>query len=80
MKLKWHANMNGRMMEKREVHTKSPRPRPLTGRALRLSSAALYESRSTIRTQCSDAISAYARHVKFNLSIPRVQLFCTRCI
>ena len=34
----------------------------------------LYDSRSTFRSQCSEAaISAYARLVKFNLSILRVQ-------
>ena len=33
----------------------------------------LYDSRSTFRSQCSEAISAYARLVKFNPSIPRVQ-------
>ena len=29
---------------------------------------------------CSEAMSVHARLVKYNLSIPRVQLFCTRCI
>ena len=33
----------------------------------------LYDSCSTFRSPCSEAISAYARLVKFNLSIPRVQ-------
>ena len=33
----------------------------------------LYYSRSTFRSQCSEAISAYARLVKFNPSIPHVQ-------
>ena len=33
----------------------------------------LYDSRSTFRSQCSEAISAYARLVKFNPSILRVQ-------
>ena len=33
----------------------------------------LYDSHSTFRSQCSEAISAYARLVKFNPSIPRVQ-------
>ena len=33
----------------------------------------LYDSRSTFRSQCSEAISAYARLFKFNPSIRRVQ-------
>ena len=33
----------------------------------------LYDSRSTFRSQCCEAISAYARLIKFNLSILRVQ-------
>ena len=33
----------------------------------------LYDSRSIFRSQCSEAISSYARLVKFNLSILRVQ-------
>ena len=33
----------------------------------------LYDSRSTFRSQCSEAISVYARLVKFNPSIPHVQ-------
>ena len=33
----------------------------------------LYDSRSTFRSQCSEAISAYARLVKFNPSIQHVQ-------
>ena len=33
----------------------------------------LYDSRSTFRSPCSEAISADARLVMFNLSIPRVQ-------
>ena len=33
----------------------------------------LYDSHSTFRSPCSEAISAYARLVKFNLSILRVQ-------
>ena len=33
----------------------------------------LYDSRSTFRSQCSEAISAYARLVKFNPSILHVQ-------
>ena len=36
-------------------------------------SCPLYDSRSTFRSQCSEAISAYARLVKFNPSILRVQ-------
>ena len=37
----------------------------------------LYDSRSTFRSPCSEAISVYAWLVKYNLSIPCVQLFCT---
>ena len=33
----------------------------------------LYDSRSTFQSQCSEAISAYARLVKFNPSILHVQ-------
>ena len=33
----------------------------------------LFDSRSTFRSQCFEAISTYARLVKFNLSIPHVQ-------
>ena len=29
---------------------------------------------------CSEAMYAHARLVKFNPSVPRVQLFCTRCM
>ena len=40
----------------------------------------LHDSRSTFRSQCSEAISAYARLVKFNPSISAcAKLACTRC-
>ena len=37
----------------------------------------LYDSRSTFRSQCSEAISAYARLIKFNPSILHVQNWLT---